>query len=1496
MKHLKHLFTALLLLCATAATAYDFYVGGIHYNITSSTDKTVAVTYGYADYSNANYCRGNVVIPESVTYNGITYRVTSIGSSAFIHCSYTTSVTIPNSVTSIGEKAFFDCALTSITIPSSVTSIGSFAFSYPYGSANPSIISVNISNIETWLNIDFADQTSNPLCRGGNLYLNGELVTDIVIPNDITSIKTCTFYNCRSLTNVVIPSNVTSIGSSAFSGCTGLTSITIPSSVTSIGNDAFAYCTRLTSVVIPNSVTSIGSSAFSSCIGLTSITIPNSVTSIGNFAFDGCTSLKDLCIEDGESTLSLGCNEYKAGGGGHGLFYDCPLEILYLGRNLSYYTDSSYGYSPFYGISTLTFVTIADNVTTIGKIDLAGTVWYDNMSDGIVYCGKVLVGYKGVMPKNTSVYVKEGTIKIASSAFSGRTGLTSITIPNSVTSIGNFAFNGCTSLKDLRIEDGESTLSLGYETYKSSSNGEGLFYDCPLETIYLGRRLSYSTGSSYGYSPFYGISTLASVTLGSKFTTIPQYMFGKCGTIESLTIPASVLDIDSEAFTGTTLIKTIFLGNTRPTGVRYARGEVNYVSSAANYGFGTEYTNLSSMFEVGGVKYVLVSAKDRTCDVIDCNYNNPVEDVVIDSLVTYRNVKLKVRNVNDYALYDNDNIKSTIIKNNGYIGSYAFYDCDSVVNATLGNSVGAINNYAFASCGVLEKIVIPDNVPSVGSYCFENCTSLEKAIIGAGVKQLNTKTFSGCKAMTEVKIGENVETIDTYVFENCSSLPQINIPQATRTINNYVFKGCQNLSTVVIEDKVFSLSLGSNGSSPLFADCKLDSVYIGGKLQYNKTSSYGYSPFYGNKYLHSVTYNDMEEAIYDKEFMNCSNLQNIVFGKGITSIGVSAFKNCTSLPGITIPDEVQTMGNSCFAGCTALKDAKVGTGVKTLEWYSFGGCTALTDMQIGVNVDSIGKSVFYGCSALPEIKIPQATRAINDSVFYKCTSLADVIIEDRTTTLRLGSNGSSSSSSATTSTNPLFHSCPLDSVYIGGKISYKTDAKYGFSPFFRNTSLRTVVVSDTETLVYDNEFYGCTGLTDVVIGDGVTAIGNWAFSGCTGLVNFSFGSSVETIGAEAFSDCTSMVKIVSSCNVPPVCGDQALADINVWDCTLYVPNDYIDAYYSAEQWWDFFFIDGAEYTITFMIGDEKYSEATIKYGAEITLPVPTKEGYTFLGWVDVPAVMPADNIVVYGSFKANDYTITYIVDGEVYETVSVAYDSEITPIAAPEKDGYTFNRWENLPVTMPAGDIEVTAVYDEIPTEVTITIGKYGSATYSSAYALDFTNVAGLNAYAATGYNTNTGVITMTRVMTSSEGTGLFLKGEPGTYVVPIIESSDDNSLNMLAGVMEPTIVNSVSDDGLYANYRYMVKSGTSVPLFYRYTDGSSVGAGKAYLQIPLEWLPLSPMKSISFRFDDGETTDIDEVTEKDADTTVYYDLNGHIVTNPVKGIYIVNGKKVYVE
>ena len=154
----------------------------------------------------------------------------------------------------------------------------------------------------------------------------------------------------------------------------------------------------------------------------------------------------------------------------------------------------------------------------------------------------------------------------------------------------------------------------------------------------------------------------------------------------------------------------------------------------------------------------------------------------------------------------------------------------------------------------------------------------------------------------------------------------------------------------------------------------------------------------------------------------------------------------------------------------------------------------------------------------------------------------------------------------------MFESCPLDSVYIGGDITYNTSSDYGYSPFYRNTTLRTVVITDKETEISPNEFYGCTNLQNFTVGDGVTTFGDWAFSGCSSLKSLSFGTQFSTIGKEAFSDCASVTKIVSKATTPPTCGTQALDDIYKWDCTLYVPTGCLAAYKAADQWKEFFFI------------------------------------------------------------------------------------------------------------------------------------------------------------------------------------------------------------------------------------------------------------------------------------------------------------------------------------
>ena len=323
------------------ALAANVYIDGVYYILFHFLDIAHAEVISDPKYSSNKYS-GNVVIPASVTYKGVTYSVTSIGDSAFDGCSGLTSITIPESVTSIGKSAFSGCSgLTSINIPESVTSIGKSAF---WGCSGLTSINIpegvtsigesafrgcsgltSITIPESVTNIgDYAFEgcwglTSITVASGNTFYdsrnnCNAIIETssntliagcqNTIIPNSVTSIGNSAFYGCSSLTSVIIPEGVTSIGNSAFYGCSGLTSINIPEGVTSIGNYAFDGCRGLTSINIPEGVTSIGNSAFYGCSSLTSVTIPESVTRIGNGAFSGCSSLTSVTIP--ESVTSIG--------------------------------------------------------------------------------------------------------------------------------------------------------------------------------------------------------------------------------------------------------------------------------------------------------------------------------------------------------------------------------------------------------------------------------------------------------------------------------------------------------------------------------------------------------------------------------------------------------------------------------------------------------------------------------------------------------------------------------------------------------------------------------------------------------------------------------------------------------------------------------------------------------------------------------------------------------------------------------------------------------------------------------------------------------------------------------------------------------------------------------------------------------------------------------------------------------------------------------------
>ena len=327
-KKLSLLFA--LMLSTLMVSAHDIEVKNaqgvtIYYNyINEGTELAVTFCGDTYDSYGREYTE-IVVIPEEVTFMNRTRKVTSIGENAFRDCFTLYYVTIPNSVTSIGKDAFSGCT---------------------------GLKKVIVQDIAAWCGISFGSENANPLYYAHHLYSdeNAE-ITNLVIPNSVTSIGDWAFSRCSGLTSVTIPNSVTSIGDYTFYVCSGLTSVTIGNSVTSIGNGAFAGCSGLTSITIPNSVTSIGSGAFSGCSGLTSVTIPNSVTSIGNYAFSSCSGLTSVTIPNSVTSI------------GSCAFLNCKsLTSVTIPNSVT-----SIGSEAFYKCTGLTSVTIGSGVTSIGS-------------------------------------------------------------------------------------------------------------------------------------------------------------------------------------------------------------------------------------------------------------------------------------------------------------------------------------------------------------------------------------------------------------------------------------------------------------------------------------------------------------------------------------------------------------------------------------------------------------------------------------------------------------------------------------------------------------------------------------------------------------------------------------------------------------------------------------------------------------------------------------------------------------------------------------------------------------------------------------------------------------------------------------------------------------------------------------------------------------------------------------------------------------------------
>ena len=882
---------------------------------------------------------------------------------------------------------------------------------------------------------------------------------------------------------------------------------------------------------------------------------------------------------------------------------------------------------------------------------------YNSYSDR--YIGSVSI--PSIVTYNNTTYRVVG---IEEYAFSGCSGLTSISIPKSVTEINNYAFDRCSSLKEVLFEDGCETLSLGYDAYSRDFAGRGLFYDCSLEYVYIGRTLEYKTGTSYGQSPFAYSYNLESVIIGDSVTTIGPCAFWSCISMESIIISESVNDIGTSAFNGCSQLLSIII----PEGITCING--------------SSFLNCSSLISVTIPESV---TKIETSSFAGC------------SSLTSIIIPKGVRSIEASVFSGCSNLISiTIPKNVTNIGEYAFKGCRVVTSITIPSSVTSIGNGAFDGCSSLSEVVFADSQEKItlgiGAYSvnssgyksgkglFYECP-LDSVYLGRDLTystQYGNSPFYKQDRSYKIAIGEKVTSIGDYLFSGNSYLTSVKIPRKIMSLGNGAFNGCSNINKVLIEDSQKTLSLGTG----VFSGCSICSIYLGCNLSHSQ-----YSIPFG------------------------TSLTEVIIGDSVTNISASAFRECEKLTFVVIPDCVTSIDDEAFSGCIGL-----------------------TSLPMGKGVETIGGKAFYGCNKPTSIVIPCSVKSIGIAAFDNCISIKEVFFEDGEETLSLGYNSFNSNDG-----QGLFYDCPLETIYLGRTLSYNSSSDYGYSPFYNKNKtsltsvtigdrvisigryafygcneltsivipdavtsigsyafnncgrLTSIVIPDAVTSIGSYAFYYCSGLESAVIGNGVTEIGSSAFNGCTALTNLTIGSSVSSIGSNAFAGCNDVESIYALNTKAITCDESIFATDAYNNAILYVPSDRVFAYEKATPWKKFQIEPMKKFTITYIVDGQIYKTEEIESGTKIVLPeTPTKEGHTFLKWNEVPETMPTNNITVYGIFSVNKYLVTFKVGDKVIFSEYMEYGANIVVPEVPEKEGHTFNGWSEVAETVPACD----AIYE----------------------------------------------------------------------------------------------------------------------------------------------------------------------------------------------------------